>query len=530
LIHFYKRRIMGLYLALLLFQVYFVLARSPPRVGVIGGGIGGSSAAYFISKQIPGSSITVFEMGKVGGRLATVTIDGREYETGGSIIHSANKYMVDYLDICGLKKKKGASEYGAGSGFTIHRDGEIVFQESTNFIMNTVKMIWRYGLWSLMKLDRFVTHVLDTFKDQIYPKLDRGQGFSSVSEFLEEVSPVSKYGDNSGEMLELTKISLWSQLVDRVGISPLLVEELGTVATRVNYGQYAQSMHAFVGSVGLAGTQGDLWAVEGGNYKVAECALEKAGAQLVLSQVVSVDRKNDKYLVTVRKDGGGSRRLNEEGDGDEIDEVEKDDDDDSEEKDKVMEFDIIVIASPQTKDKVRLGGNALKEVGKFPGKYHRTVATVVRGELLPSALNFTDLPSFTTSNFFLSPSNNLAAISKLSPVDYKGPEDDQLPPVYKMFSSRPLEKEDLDKLFTPIHKVIVEDWLAYPHYNYSQGTDLTNFTLSPGLYYTSRIEWAASAMEMSVIAAKNVANLATKFWMGSEHISETTDKLEKLEL
>ena len=63
----------------------------------------------------------------------------------------------------------------------------------------------------------------------------------------------------------------------------LLVDELVTVATRVNYGnkyqygtlsvkiipntsgQMPDSLHAFVGSVGLAGMDGSLWAVEGGN-------------------------------------------------------------------------------------------------------------------------------------------------------------------------------------------------------------------------------------------------------------------------
>ena len=58
--------------------------------------------------------------------------------------------------------------------------------------------------------------------------------------------------------------------------------------------------------------------------------------------------------------------------------------------------------------------------------------------------------------------------------------------------------------------MIVSDWLAYP--SYSTVDDITSFQLSPGLYYTSRIEWAASAMEMSVIAARNVANLAAEYW------------------
>ena len=54
-------------------------------------------------------------------------VDGREYEIGGSIIHSANKLMVDYMDICkqfGIKKKQPTPD----APFSLHRDGEIVFQ------------------------------------------------------------------------------------------------------------------------------------------------------------------------------------------------------------------------------------------------------------------------------------------------------------------------------------------------------------------------------------------------------------------
>jgi prenylcysteine oxidase/farnesylcysteine lyase len=36
--------------------------------------------------------------------------------------------------------------------------------------------------------------------------------------------------------------------------------------------------------------------------------------------------------------------------------------------------------------------------------------------------------------------------------------------------------------------------------------------LHDNLYYLSAIEWAASAMEMSAISAKNVANLIAKKW------------------
>ena len=44
--------------------------------------------------------------------------------------------------------------------------------------------------------------------------------------------------------------------------------------------------------------------------------------------------------------------------------------------------------------------------------------------------------------------------------------------------------------------------------------ELPPFILADGLYYISSIEVAASAMEMSVIGARNVALLAYNHWFG----------------
>lgn len=49
-------------------------------------------------------------------------------------------------------------------------------------------------------------------------------------------------------------------------------------------------------------------------------------------------------------------------------------------------------------------------------------------------------------------------------------------------------------------------WKAYPHY--STNMNLDNFKLHDALYHVNTIEWAASAMEMSAIAGRNVAILA----------------------
>merc|ERR1719508_5350 len=148
------------------------------------------------------------------------------------------------------------------------------------------------------------------------------------------------------------------------------------------------------------------------------------------------------------------------------------------------QFDMVVIASPLTSDKSSI--SVLPSSQVFPGSYHTTVATIVRGDLIPEGIGYKDNSSSTLTNFYLSPTS--VSVAKLSPVDYNPLTDNNLPPVFKVFSTRLLTSTELSTMFSSIQSVIVSDWLAYP--SYSTVDDLASFQLSPGLYYTSRIEWA----------------------------------------
>ena len=44
-------------------------------------------------------------------------------------------------------------------------------------------------------------------------------------------------------------------------------------------------VHAFVGSVALAGMQGDLWCVDGGNYRVAEELVQRTESTFLSARV-----------------------------------------------------------------------------------------------------------------------------------------------------------------------------------------------------------------------------------------------------
>ena len=51
------------------------------------------------------------------------------------------------------------------------------------------------------------------------------------------------------------------------------------------YFQMPINVHAFVGSVALAGMQGDLWCVDGGNYRVAEELVQRTGSTFLSARV-----------------------------------------------------------------------------------------------------------------------------------------------------------------------------------------------------------------------------------------------------
>ena len=85
--------------------------------------------------------------------------------------------------------------------------------------------------------------------------------------------------------------------------------------------------------------------------------------------------------------------------------------------------------------------------------------------------------------------------------------------VWKVFSPQPLSQEQLQNMFLSWDPVSETRWLAYPAYR-PPHRKTPPFILHNRLYYLNAVEWAASAMEMSAISARNVALLAHHRWHG----------------
>lgn len=69
------------------------------------------------------------------------------------------------------------------------------------------------------------------------------------------------------DFVNYLNISVKDAYVNNEGLSETIVNELVQASLRCNYGQ-TTNVHEFVGSVSMAGMDGQLWSVNGGMYNI----------------------------------------------------------------------------------------------------------------------------------------------------------------------------------------------------------------------------------------------------------------------
>ncbi|GMP26623.1 hypothetical protein CsSME_00002994 [Camellia sinensis var. sinensis] len=146
------------------------LQSGPPTVCIIGSGIGGSSVAHFLRQYSdrsppPIGTIRIFERhGRVGGRMATVSLAGDTFEAGASILHPKNYHTVNFVKLLNLTVKQDdeddSSSFGIWDGHkfvfkTLDSNSKFPFFQKIVSLLNSFRMFFRYG-FSLFKMSNFV--------------------------------------------------------------------------------------------------------------------------------------------------------------------------------------------------------------------------------------------------------------------------------------------------------------------------------------------------------------------------------------
>ncbi|BES90704.1 Prenylcysteine lyase [Nesidiocoris tenuis] len=430
---------------------------SSMKVGIIGGGISGTSSAYFLRKAFGDElQIDLFEGNGIGGRLSTINVDGCVYETGGSVIHQKNQYASKLAAALGIKQISSQEDFDL---LGIYNASDFLFIGSGNSWWNALKLMWRYGL-DLIRLDRYTTDLLTKF-ESIYETQEKRKCFSNLDDLMYHIHP---------SFLEHMRVSTKAGF-ERAGFSDKIIDELIEATLRCNYGQ-TTSVHQFVGSVSVAGGGSELFALEGGNKLLPEKMLEFSRANLIEEFVETVAVKDQQFIVKTNS--------------------------------VANTYDAVIVSTPLTADPGR--PNRIKfenfpvEIS-VPGKYWTTICTIVKGIINPTFFGLKSQQDLPTIIINVAPEPLFNSIGKLRPVQ-KCKESE----VWKIFSLEALDGSVIDQIFSEVSFVETIDWLAYPTYK-SSSTNV-NFTLYNRLFYSNAMEWSASAIETSLIGARNVALLA----------------------
>ncbi|KAM4677881.1 prenylcysteine oxidase 1-like [Discoglossus pictus] len=467
----------------------------PDRIAVVGAGIGGSAVTYFLQQQFgPQVQIDVYEAERVGGRLATLTVNSQQYESGSPSIHSLHLHVQDFVKQLGLKHRREVAGKSA-----IFNGEQLVLEETDWYLLNLFRLWWHYGI-SFLRLQMWVEEVMEKFM-RIYKYQAHEYSFSNTEELLRSLG-----GEH---FVNMTQRSV-AESLQSIGVSQRFIDDVISAVMRASCGQ-SVSIPALVGAMSLAGAQGNMWAVEGGNKLICSGLLKMAKANVIHGKVMSISlhstEKRPLYEVKFERDGTLSSEY----------------------------YELVIVAAPLHKAGYSISFlNFQPPVHEPTGSYQRVVTSIVHGYLNSSYFGFPDPKLFPFSSILStdSPDSPFHSVESLCPVNVslgfrrKPPQEAG---VWRVLSPRPLDRHELKTLFKSYYSVQVIEWQAFPNYG-STGSSrsLPPIILHDGLYYLSGVEWAASSVEMSAVAAKNVALLSFNRWFELNEKIDQPDLLHKL--
>ncbi|KAI9057361.1 hypothetical protein FKP32DRAFT_1746212 [Trametes sanguinea] len=253
---------------------------TPNRIAIIGAGAAGSSAAFWISKgkERYGLDVEIDVYDKnpyIGGRSITVHPYEDESlepaELGASIFIKNNKNLWRAVDEFGLERV-GFDE-GVDDTMGIWDGKEFVLTTSGGSLLSNwlskVKILWRYGWRAPTKTQDLVNTMVDRFLRLYSPATPR---WSNISSAVSELEWTEVVAETTAEYFDLQNIDKrWSR-------------ELVEAATRVNYGQNVDKIHALGGLVSLAPNGAS--SVKGGNFQIFENFIANSTASVYLNTTV----------------------------------------------------------------------------------------------------------------------------------------------------------------------------------------------------------------------------------------------------
>ncbi|KAH8120483.1 Prenylcysteine lyase-domain-containing protein [Phellopilus nigrolimitatus] len=465
------------------------------KIAIIGAGAGGSSAAFWAAKARARSGVAVevdvYEReGYVGGRSTTVfpyddaTLD--PVELGASIFVESNKNLWRAAQEFNLTKIKFDDDDNESVGFW---DGEKFV-----FIMNggsgifgwldNIKALWRYGFRSPSKTKGLVKGMIGKFISLYSPS---SPSWSNITELASELGWTNVVAQTAAEYF------------DSQGVSHLFSREVIESATRVNYGQDLDKIHALEGMASIAANGAS--SVKGGNFQIFQNFLARSGARLYLNTTVtSIVEKEGSWII--KTSSGETKTYND-----------------------------VIIAAPFHSTGIKVASRS----GLFapeaspavpPQPYvhlHVTLLTTTAQSPDPAYFALKSGSKVPVSVLTTYEGARLGGkVPEFNSLSYHGPiAPGREEHVVKIFSKEERSDEWLNTVFGgKVGWVLRKEWDAYPVL--PPTTTFPPVVLAPGLYYVNAFEPFISTMETETISSRNVVNLLFQERFGTDICGKRT--------
>ncbi|KAJ2611521.1 hypothetical protein H4S08_003124 [Coemansia sp. RSA 1365] len=511
------------------------------RIGIVGAGAAGAAAAFFAQEELFArgenpAEIHVFERSdRVGGRAhsGTVIYGNRtlHFEQGASMFISKNRHLMEMADRFNLTLchhpctyasewnnntqtpdvlESSLKGYGIWNPDGLAVGGEWIVGPGGRWrVLDAIKLLWRYrGTGNLNHVRKRTKAVVDEFLQSYDVFSDHSNGmFGSWTEYLADKPILQSSLYYSAEEYYLSA---------NEGIRRRFLEEVVSLATRVNYMQDIDTINMLGAHISMAAESDIAYSVAGGNWQIFDRMLASSDAKLHLqTSVVEIALSNTT--------AGHYDFYTRPADSDTINATLAD------------TFDTVIIAAPLPLADIKILDNKHQDLAavSYVHMYVTFAIGVLRTDLFPEG----EVPRLIVTPYHTTkPFNCLSILACLGSGTSENIRSCREGPVLvKMFSYEPV---NLKQVFLSTEWHHEQEWHSYPNleplnagyvaHKQASGAftpkrpapppivlDIADYNSSsaalpstPGIFYVNGMEALFSTMESQTVAARNVVRLA----------------------
>jgi prenylcysteine oxidase/farnesylcysteine lyase len=417
---------------------------------IIGAGLGGCSAAYYIRRYFPRSQITLYERSKrIGGRILTTTIGSGKKELGAEFFTSLNQTINTLIYELDFKVRPRND----AQSFAIWNGTEFTFKSQQSPFPQMFRLLSTYKL-SILKLRSLIQNA----RHQVLTLYDQQRNNPSDIQNLFHKSGLDYWFTQS-----------FDEILTQHGISRDLINEIVTPITRIIYSQNA-NLAGFAGISALLGAYSEKsFSLKDGNSSLPSTLVKASDSTLKLGNAVTTIEKTSDDLYQVSTETQASKHHG------------------------------VLIAAPLEIAEIQFDGVLLARWAAQT--FHSVYVKVLKGSFNPRYFNLNDtdaVPSLILTTAEADPITHLNI--------YKS---SQAETIIVVTSNKPLPSEFQQEIINEGELVQDHIWnSAYPIFQPIETLPPTS--LDQGLTYINTIEPAAASLESSTFAALNAVQMMKK--------------------